>query len=136
MPRYLMFITHPEEYRDQPIPQGLLDAMGEFVNESLKSGVLIDTAGLQPTSKATRVRLSRGKITATDGPFTEAKEVIGGYAFVEARSTKEATEFATKFMEIHRIHWPEFEGACEVRPLDAELSPETASSAASHGASS
>ena len=135
MPRYLMFITHPEEYRDLPIPQPLLDAMGEFVTENLKSGVLIDTAGLQPTSKATRVRLSRGKVTTTDGPFTESKEVIGGYALVEARSRKEAIEFATTFMEIHRIHWPEFEGACEVRPLDAELSPETASLGASHAAS-
>jgi hypothetical protein len=58
----------------------------------------------------------------TDGPFTETKEVVGGYALVQARSTEEATELARKFMDIHRRHWPEFEGACEVRPLDGEES--------------
>lgn len=118
MSRYMMFITHSEDYRNKTVPQVLYDAMGEFVTANLKSGALIDTAGLQPTSAGTRVRLSGGKIKATDGPFTEAKEVVGGYALVEAKSKKEALDLATKFMEIHRVHWPEFEGACEVRPLE------------------
>jgi len=119
MSRYMMFITHSEDYRNQTVPQALYDAMGEFVNENLKNGVLIETAGLQPTSAGSRVRLSRAKIKVTDGPFTEAKEIIGGYALVEAKSRKEAIDFATKFMDLHRIHWPQFEGACEVRPLEA-----------------
>jgi hypothetical protein len=136
MSRYMMFITHSEDYRNQPIPQGLHEAMGEFVNENLKSGVLIDTNGLRPTSESTRVRLSRGKLTVTDGPFTEAKEVIGGYALVEASSKQHAIDLATKFMDIHRIHWPQFEGSCEVRPIDAEESAAPPSAAASQAASS
>ena len=135
MSRYMMLITHSEHYRDEPIPQPLLDAMGEFVGENLKSGVLIDTAGLGPTSKATRIRLSRGKLTATDGPFTETKEVIGGYAVIEARSREEAVELATKFMDLHRIHWPEFECACEVRAIEGEPTEAPASSPVSHAAS-
>ena len=135
MSRYMMFITHSEHHSDQPIPQPLLDAMGEFVGENLKSGVLIDTAGLEPTSKATRIRSSRGKLTTTDGPFTETKEVVGGYAVIEARSREEAVELATKFMELHRIHWPEFECACEVRAIEGEPTETPASSPASHAAS-
>jgi hypothetical protein len=73
---------------------------------------------LQPLSKATRVRLSRGKITVSDGPFAEAKEVVGGYSLIEAKTHAEAIEIARQFMELHRIHWPEFEGESEVRPLE------------------
>jgi hypothetical protein len=116
--RYMMFIKHPEHYRDEMPAEGFMDAMGKFVGESLKSGVLIDTAGLRPTADGTRVRLSGGKLTTTDGPFTEAKEIIGGYALVEAKSREEAIALARQFMELHRIHWPNFEGECEVRPLE------------------
>lgn len=119
MSRYMMFITHSEDYRNRDVPPSLHVAMGEFVNENLKNGKLVDTAGLQPTSAGTRVRVAKGKLKVTDGPFTETKEVVGGYAVVEAASRKEALDLATKFMEIHRVHWPEFEGACEVRPLEA-----------------
>jgi hypothetical protein len=136
MSRYMMFITLSEDFRNQPIPRALNDAMGKFVNENLKSGALVDTAGLQPTSEGVRVHLSGGKITVTDGPFTETKEVVGGYAVVEAKSKREAIDFATKFMDIHRIHWPQFEGTCEVRQIEAEDSAAPASAAASEAASS
>ena len=135
MARYMMFITHSEDYRNQQIPQSLHDEMGEFVNENLKSGVLIDTNGLRPTSEGTRVRLSRGKVIVTDGPFTEAKEVVGGYAIVEARSKQHAIELATRFMDIHRVHWPEFEGACEVRQIDGGEPADARSAAASEATS-
>jgi hypothetical protein len=118
--RYMMFIKHPEDYRNQKPPQALMDAMGVFVGEAMKNGVMLDGAGLKPLAYATRVRLSHGKLTTTDGPFSEAKEVIGGYAIVQAKSNEEAVEIATKFMELHRIHWPEFEGESEVRPLEDE----------------
>ena len=117
--KYLMFIKHAENYRNQEIPPGLMAAMGEFVTANLKSGVLLDTAGLKPTADGFRVRLSTGKIGVTDGPFTETKEVIGGYALVEARSREHALQVAREFMDLHRIHWPAFEGECEVRPLEA-----------------
>src|SRR5215831_21007837 len=108
--RYMMFIKHKENYKMEDVPQSLFAAMGEFVQEAMKSGAMIDTAGLQPTAKGKRVRLSGGKLTVTDGPFTETKEVVGGYAIVEAKSYDEAMTFATRFMELHRIHWPAFEG--------------------------
>ena len=54
----------------------------------------------------------------TDGPFTEAKEIVGGYALVEVKSRDAALDVARQFMELHRVHWPEFEGECEVRPLE------------------
>jgi hypothetical protein len=64
------------------------------------------------------VRLSKGQLKMTDGPFTEAKEVVGGYAIAELPSREEAEKFARKFMELHRLHWPTFEGESEVRPLE------------------
>ena len=116
--KFLMLIEHPESDRPLDIPKGLMDAMGEFVTANLRSGVLLDTAGLKPTKDAFRVRLARGKIGVTDGPFTETKEVIGGYALVQTGSREEALDIARKFMDLHRVHWPEFEGVCEVRPLE------------------
>lgn len=95
--RYMMFIRHREDYRMEEVPQSLFDAMGEFVGESMKSGSIIDTAGLQPTSKGKRVRLTGGKLNVIEGPFVETKEVIGGYALVEAKSNDEAMALATRF---------------------------------------
>ena len=116
--KYMMFIKHSESLRNEEIPKGLMDAMGEFVTTSMKNGTLIDTAGLKPTSEASRVRLSGGKIRITDGPFTESKEVVGGYALVNAKSRAEALKIAKDFMDLHLKHWPTFEGECEVRPLE------------------
>jgi len=119
----MMFIKHTEDYRIEEVPPSLFVAMGKFVGESLKNGSMIDTAGLQPTAKGKRVRLTGGKLSVIDGPFTETKEVIGGYALVEAKSYDEALALATEFMELHRIHWPKFEGECEVRPLENMEAP-------------
>ena len=116
--KYLMLIKHTESYRGEPIPQPLMDAMGEFVAEGFKSGVLKDTAGLKPTADGFRVRSSGNRLKVSDGPFTEAKEVVGGYALVEVASREEALDVARRFMELHRVHWPAFEGECEVRPLE------------------
>jgi hypothetical protein len=116
--KFLMMVKHAESDRSQPIPQALMDAMGEFVGEGFKSGILKDTAGLKPTSEGFRVRLSKGQLKVSDGPFTEAKEVIGGYALVELPSKEEALKVARQFMDLHRVHWPEFEGESEVRQLE------------------
>jgi hypothetical protein len=122
--RYMMFIKHTEDYRLEEVPQSLFAAMGEFVGEALKNGTMIDTAGLQPTKNGKRVRLAGGKIKVTDGPFTESKEVVGGYAIVEATTYDDAMALATRFMDLHRIHWPQFTGECEVRPLEANEPPQ------------
>jgi hypothetical protein len=116
--KFLMFIKHSESFRSQPIPQGLQDAMGEFVNEGFTKGWLKDTGGLKPSEHGFRLRLRGGKLNITDGPFTESKEVIGGYAMVEVKSEEEAREISRRFMELHRIHWPTFEAESEVRPLE------------------
>jgi hypothetical protein len=116
--KFLMMIKHSEKYRNEAIPQALMEAMGEFVNEGFKSGVLKDTAGLKPTAEGFRIRLNGGRLKVTDGPFTEAKEVVGGYAIVELPSREKALEVAQQFMELHRKHWPTFEGESEVRQIE------------------
>jgi hypothetical protein len=94
-----------------------MEAMGEFVQRSLKDGTLVETGGLLPSKEGVRIRLAGGKLTVTDGPFTEMKEVIGGWAILQMDSKAEAIRVATEFMELHRKHWPEFEGESEVRPM-------------------
>lgn len=118
--RYMTFIIHTEDYRQEEVPASLFEAMGKFVEESQKNGTFIDGAGLQPSKEGFRIRLSKGNLKMSDGPFTETKEVVGGYALIEAKTKKEAIDIATKFMDLHRVHWPAFEGMCEVRPLEAE----------------
>lgn len=116
--RYLMMIKSAEKFRDQMPPQALMDAMGVFVAEGFKSGALKDTAGLKPSSEAVRIRQSGGKLKISDGPFTESKEVIGGFAIVETATREEALTIAREFMELHVKHWPEFEAESEVRPME------------------
>jgi hypothetical protein len=118
MSRYLMLIKHSESYRTEQIPQALMDAMGVFVGEGFKQGWLKDTAGLKGSAEGFKVRSSGGKLSMTDGPFAESKEIVGGYALVEVTSKDEAQKLARQFMELHRIHWPAFDGECEVRPLE------------------
>jgi hypothetical protein len=116
--RYMMFIKHTEDYRGKTIPPALLQAMDEFIGEYTKEGKFIDGGGLKSSHKGKRVQLRGGQLRVTDGPFTESKELVGGYAIVDVESDEEALDIATRFMELHRIHWPEFEGESELRPLE------------------
>ena len=115
--KYLSFIRHSEKYRETAPPPALMAAMGEFVQRSMREGTLVETGGLLPSKDGLRVRLAGGRLTVTDGPFSESKEVIGGWAILNASSKAEAVRIATEFMELHRKHWPEFEGESEVRPM-------------------
>ncbi len=115
--KYLTFIRHAESFREAGPPQALMAAMGEFVQRSLKSGVLVDTGGLLPSKEGVRVRLTKGRITVTDGPFTESKEIIGGWAILKTETREEAVRITREFMELHREHWPQFEGESEVRAM-------------------
>jgi len=115
--KYLTFIRHPESFRASPMPSAFMDAMGKFIQGSMKDGTLVETGGLRPSADGLRIRLANGKITVTDGPFTESKEVIGGWAILKTDSKAEAVRIATEFMELHRKYWPEFEGESEVRPM-------------------
>jgi len=102
-------------------PQSFLDAIAKAGEEAARGGILIDSGGLAPMSKSATVRLSGGKVTVTDGPFAEAKEVVGGYGVVEAKSKEEAVEGAVWLMNLHKEYWPEWEGEVEVRQI---LGPE------------
>lgn len=115
--KYLAFIRHSESYRETSPPAALMEAMGQFVAKSQKEGTLVDTGGLLPSKDGFRIRLADGKLGVKDGPFTETKEVIGGWAILNAATKAEAIRIATEFMELHRIHWPGFEGESEVRPM-------------------
>ena len=115
--KYLTFIRHSETYRQSGPPAALMEAMGKFVERSVKDGILVDTGGLLPSKDGARVRLANGKITVTDGPFTESKEVICGWAILKTESKAEAVRIATEFMELHQKYWPGFDGESEVRPM-------------------
>ena len=115
--KYLSFIRSSESNRESAPPQALMEAMGEFIQKSRRDGTLVDTGGLLPSKDGVRVRLANGEITVTDGPFSESKEIIGGWAILQADSKAEAVRVAKEFMELHRKHWPGFEGESEVRPM-------------------
>ena len=76
------------------------------------------SGGLRPSEAGAIVSLVDGTIKAVDGPFTEARELVGGYAVIEVHSKAEAIEDARRLMQIHADHWPGFSGSCEVRQLD------------------
>jgi len=93
-----------------PSPE-LMERMGQFIAEISAAGVLIATDGLHPSSKGKRVRLVDGKFTVTDGPFTEAKELVASYAIFEVKSMDEAVAWTRKFLSVLG------QGECEIRPI-------------------
>jgi hypothetical protein len=98
-------------------PKQLTDAMAKLTEEAAKAGTMVGGGMLGATALGVRVRLSRGKVTVIDGPFTEAKEVVGGYVVLELRSKEEAIEGTMHFMELHKKHWPGWEGETEIRQV-------------------
>jgi hypothetical protein len=113
--RFMMLVKSAEN--SGPPPKELMDAIEKLSQEAGNAGTMVDSGGLAPTAMSTRVRLSRGQVTTIDGPFTETKEVVGGYAVFELKSKKEAIEGAQRFMELHKIHWPGWEGETEIRQV-------------------
>jgi len=113
--RFMMLVKSAENYG--PPPQALIEEIGKLAQEAAKAGTMVESGGLGPTAMSTRVRVSGGKVTAIDGPFTESKEVIGGYAVFELKSKQEALEGALRFMELHKKHWPGWEGETEIRQI-------------------
>jgi hypothetical protein len=105
-----------DETSGQVPSEQLMADMGQLIEELTRTGQLVSTAGLRPTSEGVRVRLQRGgKLSVVDGPFTETKEVIGGYAILEAPSREEAVALARRFLQAHGSDW---DVECEVRQLD------------------
>jgi hypothetical protein len=100
--------------------------MGAFIEELTTSGALLATEGCQPSSKGARVRLSKGKLTVTDGPFAETKELIGGFAIIQAKSKEEAIELTKRFLKVAGDGESEIRLLHEAGDFCAEVIPEEA----------
>lgn len=120
--RFMMLVkATPQSEAGLPPNPELMAAIGRLTEEQLASGKLVamlDGGGLFPSSQAARVKLAGGRVTVVDGPFTEAKELVGGYAIMEVRSMEDARELGRQFMELHaEVMGPGYEGELEIRPL-------------------
>ena|SRR5262250_1046886 len=113
--RFMMIVKHAEN-QGLP-PKELMEEIGKLAAEETKTGTMVGSGGLKSTALGARVRLSGGKVRVIDGPFTEAKEIVGGYAQFDLKSKEEAVESAVRFMELHRKLWPGWEGETEVRQM-------------------
>ncbi|MFF7353476.1 MULTISPECIES: YciI family protein [Streptomyces] len=115
MPRYLSLVRIDESSAPAEGPSAeLMQRMGELIEEITKAGVMLDTAGLTPSAQGTRVRWEGGRISVTDGPFTETKEAVGGYALMQCKDKAEALEWTKRFLQVHEDFWTV---TCEVREI-------------------
>jgi hypothetical protein len=111
--RFMYIVTSPKGHM---MPnQGLTDAIVKIRDREIKAGRMIDDGGLMPVATGARVKIADDTLSVIDGPFVEAKEVIGGYAIFELRDKEEAVAMAKEFMQLHLDHMPGWEGTCEVR---------------------
>lgn len=107
--RFLSIYT-ARETNQPPSPEHMA-AMGKLIEEGMREGYLLGTEGCLPTALGARVRIANGQVTVKDGPFAESKEVVGGFALIEAQSKEEAVEFTRRFLRVVG------EGECELRQL-------------------
>ena len=112
--RFMMLVKHSEKFSGPP-PKGLMDAINKLTAEN--AAAMVAGGALSPEAASTHVRVTRGDLKTIDGPYSEAKEVIGGFAIFDFKSKQEAIESAQHFMDLHRIHWPGWEGETEVRQI-------------------
>jgi hypothetical protein len=98
-------------------PRALIDAMEVARKQSVSDGGMISTGGLGPAEQSVRATLNGGRLTVKDGPFAEAKELVGGYAIMEHPTREAAVEAGRWLMEMHQKYWPEWEGWVDVRPM-------------------
>ncbi len=113
MPKYMTIVKGSENHA--PPPPALLEGIDKLIKEAGKR--MVGVGGLLPSGKGARARLTKGKVTVTDGPFTEAKEVIGGYAIYEAPSLAEAKEWTRRFLDLHIKHFPGWDCEVEIREM-------------------
>jgi hypothetical protein len=112
--RFMSVVMATPQHYGQPTPE-LMDAIGKLSEREIKAGRMIDSGGLMPIEQGVRVAVRSGKVDVVDGPFTETKEIIGGYAIFELKDIDEARALAVEFMQLHVEHMPGWEGTCEVR---------------------
>lgn len=113
--KFMTIVRGPENMG--PPPAGLIEGIMRLGDEAAKAGVFVTMGGLMPSAASSKIRISEHRMTITDGPFTEAKEIVGGFAVYDVQSKGEAMAWARRFMELHLEHWPEWEGETEIRPL-------------------
>lgn len=102
--------------------QQLTTELGKLVDQLKAAGKLLDVSVLVPQSKSARVRGAAGKVSVTDGPFIESKEIIGGYIMLATESQQEAIEIGRSFMKVHvEVLGPSYQGEMEVRQLSEQL---------------
>jgi hypothetical protein len=94
-----------------------MEEIAKLGEKGVRAGTLVATGGLSPSAAGARVRLAGGKLTVVDGPFSEAKEIVGGYAIYEPESRQKAIEATLEFMRLHKEHWPGWEGEAELREI-------------------
>ena len=102
---------YKSQERDAPPSQEEMTRMGKLIEEGMKAGWLLSTEGCLPSALGARVRMDNGKLSVTDGPFTEAKELVGGFAILQAKSKEEVIELTKGFLKAVG------NGECEVRQL-------------------
>ena len=112
MTRYMVVLLKGAEPSTPPPPE-LMAAIAKLGEDATKAGVLLDNAGLAPSAAGAQVVLAGGKLSMTDGPFTEAKEMIS-YALYEVRSKEEVVEWTSRFMKLHRDLWEGWEGESQI----------------------
>ena len=111
--RFMYIVTSPQPMTG-PSPE-LLAAVQKISDREIKAGRMVDNGGLMPLQTGAQVKIADGKLSVIDGPFVEAKEVIGGYAIFELRDKEEALAMAKEFMQLHLDNMPGWEGTCELR---------------------
>jgi hypothetical protein len=122
--RFLSIYKHAET-TTPPTPEHMAK-MGALIEEGMKGGWLIGTEGCLPSARGARVRLAGGKVTVTDGPFTESKEIVGGFALIQANSKAEVIELTKTFLAVAG------DGECEIRELFAAPAAAQGDVAAQH----
>lgn len=101
---------------DTAPPPELMQAIAALGEEATNAGAMLDNAGLAPSDMGARLDLTAGSINTVDGPFAETKELIS-YAIYEVRSKEEAVEWTRRFLDVHKQHWPGWEGEAEIRKI-------------------
>ena len=117
--KFMMMVKADKDYEAGiPPSPALMAAVGQITEEMTKAGVVLETGGLLPSAQGARLRRAQSKLTVVDGPFAEAKELVGGYAIIRARSKEDAIALASRFLEVHEeALGPAYVGEIEIRQM-------------------
>jgi hypothetical protein len=117
--KFMMIVKGNKDYEAGKPPNPVLMAeISKHSEEAAKKGILLSSGGLLPSSKGARIHVAGGKLTVTDGPFTEVKELVGGFAIMQANSKEEAIAMGTEFMKLHvKVLGASYEGQLEIREM-------------------